>query len=495
MSARKLIGLAVPALLIALAGPAPSFAYRMNYSSTGWRTSGPAVACNSFNGFDHWNVGTITWYLNTSGMTAQEATDRSGAIQDALDTWNQAGFDRDLVWGGTSSGSYKGLDGKNMMVWNTHNDCTTLSCHAITAVYMIQDPNPTNGNVILESDILFNSSSTLDFDWRTDGNYSDECWDTVGSSGLMIDVQGVATHELGHALGIAHTQLSSPPSVPLSSSVPTMGGIGCTTEARSLANDDLNALSCAMTRYPFDPDFAGELEVVNCREISGWALNQDATWQKSYVELLFPNTSTVKAILNANFYTGGPHGIHYFRYTPNSSFFTGFWYTVGARHTGTGEALAGSPQPIICWARIFKSQSPAENAPHPPGQDYTVGTQFSSNRDGYITELGFHRASGETGTNTLRLWTDGGQELAEETASCGSSGWCWVDISPVQITAGTRYRVTVHVNTRQSKTYCGIGSGITNDPLTAHSGYWIEGDAFPTNGSCSNFFVDVRFDM
>ena len=66
---------------------------------------------------------------------------------------------------------------------------------------------------------------------------------------------------------------------------------------------------------------------------------------------------------------------------------------------------------------------------------------------------------------------------------------------PVYVTAGTLYRATVNTNTYQAKTGCGLGGGITNDPLTAHSGYWAPGDTFPYHGSCSNFFVDVRFDM
>lgn len=494
MNLKKLTGLSVLALLAALAGPAPSPAYRMNQSSPGWQTRGPQNVCGHFNGFDHWNVGTITWYLNTSGMTSQQVTDRSNAIQDALDTWNGAGLDRQLVWGGTYSGLFKHYDGKNVMRWSTDDECDEKSCHAITAVYMQGPPvAPTNGNVIIESDILFNAGAALNFDWRTDGNFSPECWETVGSSGLMIDTQGVATHELGHSLGIGHTEKPSPPDVLLSSTVPTMGGIGCTEEARDLATDDLNALNCSMTRYPYNPDYAGELEVVNCREISGWALNESETWQKSYVELLFPNTSTVKAVLNANFYTGGPHGVHYFRYTPNNTFFTGVWYLVGARYSGNGAALTGSPKPIICYARIFKTQSPAESAS--TGGVYTVGTRFSSNQAGYITELGFHRADGETGSNTLRLWTDGGEELANKMATCTEAGWCWVNIPDVPITANTYYRVTVNTNTKQSKTGCGLGSGITNDPLTAHHGYWIAGNAFPKEQSCTNFFVDVRFDM
>src|SRR5262249_18416068 len=131
------------------------------------------------------------------------------------------------------------------------------------------------------------------------------------------------------------------------------------------------------------------------------------------------------------------------------------------------------------------------------GQVYTVATQFSSSQSGYVTQLGFYRGAGETGTNTLRLWTDGGTQLASVTPSCGASGWCWGSLAwpGVAITANTLYTVSVNTNPFQSKPYCGIGSGITNQVLTARQGFWIAGDTFPTTGSCSNFFVDVSFDM
>jgi hypothetical protein len=31
--------------------------------------------------------------------------------------------------------------------------------------------------------------------------------------------------------------------------------------------------------------------------------------------------------------------------------------------------------------------------------------------------------------------------------------------------------------------------------LNAISGFWVAGNTFPTTGSCSNFFVDVKFDL
>jgi uncharacterized protein DUF4082 len=142
---------------------------------------------------------------------------------------------------------------------------------------------------------------------------------------------------------------------------------------------------------------------------------------------------------------------------------------------------------------IFTTQVPQDNL-STGGQVYTVATQWSSSQSGYVTQLGFYRAAGETGTNTLRLWTDDGTtQLASATASCSGPGWCWASIPKVAVTAGTRYRVSVNTNTFQSKTGCGIGSGIINQVLTAWQGFWIAGDTFPTTASCSNFFVDVKF--
>jgi hypothetical protein len=149
---------------------------------------------------------------------------------------------------------------------------------------------------------------------------------------------------------------------------------------------------------------------------------------------------------------------------------------------------------VICNVCVLCSGVP-EEALATGGTTYSVATQFSSSKSGVITALGFHRAPGETGTNTLRLWTNSGNQLASAQASCSTSGWCWATISPVSITAGALYRVSVNTNTYQSKSYCGIGGGITNGPLTAHQGFWLAGDTFPTTGSCSNFFVDVKFDM
>ncbi|HEY3570006.1 MAG TPA: DUF4082 domain-containing protein [Thermoanaerobaculia bacterium] len=124
-----------------------------------------------------------------------------------------------------------------------------------------------------------------------------------------------------------------------------------------------------------------------------------------------------------------------------------------------------------------------------------MATQFSSSVNGTVKALRFYRAPGETGDNILKLWTDGGTLLATGRFvdnGTGASGWEEVEIPPTAVTAGTLYRASVNTNTQQAKTNCGLGSGLTNGPLTAWQGFWGQPvGSMPSNGSCSNFFVDA----
>jgi PKD repeat protein len=246
--------------------------------------------------------------------------------------------------------------------------------------------------------------------------------------------------------------------------------------------------------------YEGYHEASTCRAISGWAwdgtpnapINVDIYRDNGYVTSVSANV--YRSDLQSN---GKGNGYHAFGYTPDSSWKDGQWHSSLVRFGGTGTSLTWSPRNLICAVSCFPTLTPAENN-DTGGVVYTVATQLSSSYSGYITALRFYRASGETGTNVGQLWSDGGSLLAQATfPSSPSSGWVEVALSsPVAVSAGTRYRVAVNTNTRQSKTSCGIGSGITNQVLTAYQGFWIAGNGvFPTTGSCSNFFVDVKFDL
>jgi uncharacterized protein DUF4082/PKD domain-containing protein/reprolysin-like metallo-peptidase family M12B len=247
------------------------------------------------------------------------------------------------------------------------------------------------------------------------------------------------------------------------------------------------------------PSYEGYHELSNCRFISGWAwdhtpdspINVDIYRDGSYA------ATTSAGLFRSDLLSAGKgNGYHAFGYAPDSSWRDGQWHSALVRFGGTATNLTWSPLSLICGVTCFTSQTPTDNL-DTAGVVYSVGTQFSSSSSGYITALRFYRAAGETGTNTGNLWTDSGSLLATATfPGSPSSGWVEVALStPVAISASTLYRVSVNTNTRQSKTGCGIGSGITNQVLTAAQGFWVAGNTFPTTSSCSNFFVDVKFDL
>jgi hypothetical protein len=205
------------AALLVLAGLAasPAHAYRMIQNTSVGRTSaGYAVACNATGGFAHWTNGNIAWYHNTSGQGAG----KDAALQAGLAAWtNVASANHVLGYAGTTTNAFV-TDGVNTVLWARGNGCTG-SCLAITALVL------SAGQVITETDISFNSR----YNWKTDGS--------------DYDTQAVWTHELGHALGIHHTELTSTPR-------PTMYAAYFGNTGRTLESDDNSALQCSQSRYP-----------------------------------------------------------------------------------------------------------------------------------------------------------------------------------------------------------------------------------------------------
>lgn len=197
-----------------LATSVPSHAYRMiQNTSVGRFSAGSAVTCSNSTGFTHWNIRSINWYLNTAG----QGSGKSGALTGAASAWtNVTSANHVLTNAGTTTAGFV-TDGRNTVLWASGNGCTG-SCLAITALVL------QSGQVIVESDISFNSS----YSWRTDG--------------LDYDTQATLTHELGHALGIHHTELTSTPR-------PTMYAAYFGSGGRTLEADDRAALQCAESRY------------------------------------------------------------------------------------------------------------------------------------------------------------------------------------------------------------------------------------------------------
>ena len=193
-------------------------AFRMiQNTSTGRTSTGASVTCSATGGFVHWSHSQITVMLNPANQGGEPGV--ATALQNAMASWTAVTpANYQLIYGGTTTAGFV-TDGKNTVGFGSTSGCTG-GCLALTALVL----GP--GQVIQETDVSFNDA----YNWNTNGS--------------DYDVEAIAAHELGHCLGIHHTDITKP------RNRPTMYTAYFGTGGRTLESDDRDALNCSASRYP-----------------------------------------------------------------------------------------------------------------------------------------------------------------------------------------------------------------------------------------------------
>ena len=176
-----------------------------------------AVTASSFtySTFAKWSSTSVTFWVNPANADVSSAA-ALNAVQYAMNVWNtQGGSPFRYVYGGTASDTVNAYDNRNVLFFRNASNGSTIA-----TTYSWWD----SSNRLLDSDIIVWDGG-FTFYTGTSG-----CG-AVSNSAYLEDI---ATHELGHALGLNHSAAGD------ATMYPSYGF--CSQEMRTLSSDDIAAI-------------------------------------------------------------------------------------------------------------------------------------------------------------------------------------------------------------------------------------------------------------
>jgi hypothetical protein len=162
----------------------------------------------------------------------------------------------------------------------------------------------------------------------------------------------------------------------------------------------------------------------------------------------------------------------------------------------------------VCPCTLFSNvtqpasqQNPTADGRTGPGPfTLELGVKITVDQSTTLTALRFYKSVGETGTHVGRIWSSTGTLITSVTfANETASGWQQQALaSPLTLSTGTTYVVSVNANAYFVTTRSGLQTSVVSGPLRtvadgANGVYALSGGTFPTQTySSSNYFVDVQ---